>query len=311
MEIKSPSKITRAFTRIDGLPVAIGVAPYVIALKILFFLETGIELFVNSGVRTYAEQEAIFRLRYVRAADINGRRVYDVRWWQGVPWYRISSVGTVAAPGSSNHETGRSIDFGDRGPYPTVASSFSAPRNIILRRLMSQVGFTLTGLNFGEPWHGEQLQIADPWMGQPKPLSISPSDPGQILDGSDSGTDGGNSSLTIFQEAGMPFIYQAKDGKFAGKHYSIAPGFIAQIVSKDTVKLFVDAHHEIAPTKEVILSDKSFRAILAANGIPEKIFDGSGLIMDYRTTGKFASGNSWMRGDDESAKNIWRVANSK
>lgn len=309
---KLPDNITRPFTRIDGLPVAIGIAISVLMLKALFLAETGYNLIVFSAIRTYAEQEVIFRQRYVLAGDINSRRVYDSRWWNGQLWYRISAAGTVAAPGTSNHETGRSIDFSDSGPYPGVSSSFDAPRNLVLRRLMSQVGFTLTGLNFGEPWHGENLEVADPWLGLGKPNFIDSSDPGQILDGSSSSWSiGADTNSNTLLEEDMVLIYQAKDGQFRGKHYAIAPGHIVHIPSKDTVKLFVDAHHEVAPMKEILVSGKTFDTILMANGIPKKIFNAKGLIMDYRTTGKFASGNSWRRGDDEAAKNSWRAANSK
>jgi hypothetical protein len=115
--------IRRPFARIDGWPVAIGIVPDLLALKAWFKQATGFNLIVSSGIRTYAEQEAIFRQRYTRTPG--GRRVYDVRYWQGVPWYRVSAAGTVAAPGSSNHETGRSLDLRDDGPDPGVASSFN------------------------------------------------------------------------------------------------------------------------------------------------------------------------------------------
>ena len=61
-----------------GLAVGIVVALW--AMQVAFEAAfPGIRLVVYSGVRTYTEQEAIFRQRYVRAADINGRRVYDAR----------------------------------------------------------------------------------------------------------------------------------------------------------------------------------------------------------------------------------------
>lgn len=181
-QIREP--ITRPFARIDGLPVATRIVDDLCAMAAEFArVFPGIELRVNSGIRTYAEQERIFRQRYVTAGQINGRRVYDVRRWQGVPWYRISAVGTVAQPGTSNHETGRSVDLYDTGADAGVASSFLAPRNIWLSQNCGRWGFTHTGRGFSEPWHFEQLRVLDPFGGMGKPHSISTSDPGQPLIG--------------------------------------------------------------------------------------------------------------------------------
>ena len=198
-QLRTP--ITRPFARIDGLPVAVMIVAPLLAMAAAFTaVFPGIALVVYSGIRTYAEQEAIFRERYVTAANINGRRVYDARWWQGVLWYRISPAGTVAAPGSSNHETGRSLDLRDTGADPGVSASFATARNRWLSENCHRWGFTHTGKNFGEPWHFEQLQVADPCGGMGKPAAISPTDPGQPFTTAAGTTTGGGGSAAAFLE---------------------------------------------------------------------------------------------------------------
>lgn len=116
----------------------------------------GVHVIVTSAIRTYAEQEAIFRARYVTAGNVNGRRVYDTRVWKGVRWYRISSAGTVAVPGSSNHEIQgdkAAVDIRDTGSDAgiTVASS---KRGRWIREWCRSKGLLIaSGDGFGEGWH--------------------------------------------------------------------------------------------------------------------------------------------------------------
>jgi hypothetical protein len=117
----------------------------------------GIDLVVSSGTRTDPEQEAIFRARYVVASQINGRRVYDTRWWNGQLWYRISSAGTVAAPGTSNHQASgpngpRSIDIRDTGSDAGVTVRGSR-RDKWMEANAAKYEFENEGYKFGEPWH--------------------------------------------------------------------------------------------------------------------------------------------------------------
>lgn len=122
-----------------------------------FTRDTGYSLKVRSGVRTDAEQEQIFRQRYVTAGNVRGRKVYDTRWWNGALWYRISSAGTVAAPGSSNHqESGpngpRSFDIYDTGPDAGVTVRGSV-RDKWMERNAKNYQIENEGYNFKEPWH--------------------------------------------------------------------------------------------------------------------------------------------------------------
>ena len=120
------------------------------------FRAFGVHVLVSSAIRTYAEQERIFRARYVTAGNVNGCRVYDTRVWKGVRWYRISSAGTVAPPGSSNHEIQgdrAAVDLRDTGSDAgiTVASS---KRGRWIRQWCRDKGLLIaSGDGFGEGWH--------------------------------------------------------------------------------------------------------------------------------------------------------------
>ncbi|MGO1267095.1 MAG: D-alanyl-D-alanine carboxypeptidase family protein [Microbacterium gubbeenense] len=223
--------ITRPFARINGLPVAVGIVDGLLALAAWFKTATGYDLIVSSGIRTYVEQVAIFTARYTLAP--NGRRVYDARWWKGQLWYRISAVGTVAAPGSSNHETGRSLDLRDSGPDAGVAASFNTHRNRLLSANLHRFGFTHTGKNFGEPWHIEQLQVADPFLGQGKPQSISSSDVGQPLTGG-SGAGGTNTQedkMNKDQEQKLDKVIDLLTQR-VGPHNETVPETVGRIVKR-------------------------------------------------------------------------------
>ncbi|QNL30255.1 lysin A [Microbacterium phage ClearAsMud] len=121
----------------------------------------GVWLVITSAIRTYAEQERIFRERYVTAGNINGRRVYDTRMWNGVRWYRISAAGTVAVPGTSNHEiqgTKAAVDLADTGRDAGVATAGSVRSNW-LRARAHLYGMVASGFGFGEAWHYDILNI--------------------------------------------------------------------------------------------------------------------------------------------------------
>lgn len=116
----------------------------------------GVSVIVSSAIRTYAEQEAIFRARYVTAGNVRGRRVYDTRWWNGQLWYRISSAGTVAVPGSSNHEIQgdrAAVDIRDSGSDAGITVASSA-RGRWIRDWCRRTGLLIaSGDGFDEGWH--------------------------------------------------------------------------------------------------------------------------------------------------------------
>lgn len=126
-----------------------------------FFARWGLHIIVSSGVRTYEEQKAIFLERYVTAGNINGRRVYDTRTWNGQTWYRISDAGTVAAPGSSNHEiqgNKAAVDIRDTGNDAGITSKWSA-RGQWIRQNCGNYDMVASGDGFGEGWHFDMLNV--------------------------------------------------------------------------------------------------------------------------------------------------------
>lgn len=121
----------------------------------------GVEIIVTSGIRLHQEQIDIFLKRYVKASNVRGRKVYDTRVWKGVRYYRISSAGTVAAPGSSNHEiqgTRAAVDLRDTGKDAGVAVAGSRRSNW-LKANASKYGLVASGFGFREPWHYDVLNI--------------------------------------------------------------------------------------------------------------------------------------------------------
>lgn len=147
--------MARSFVFVDGERVTPYMAYQLKRLSQRLFELFGVYLVVTSGIRTYEEQKAIFLSRYVTVGNINGRTVYDTRWWDGRWWYRISSAGTVAVPGTSNHEIqgdSAAVDIRDTGNYGGVATSGSNRANW-LRANCREFGMEAEGYAFGEAWH--------------------------------------------------------------------------------------------------------------------------------------------------------------
>lgn len=142
---------------IDNCRVAPAVAADYARMEADFLRDTGCDLIISSGTRTDAEQEAIFRERYVLVGAVAGRTVYDTRVWNGQTWYRISAAGTVAAPGTSNHQVSgpngpRSIDIRDSGADAGVMTRGTA-RDKWMERNAANYHFENEGYKFSEPWH--------------------------------------------------------------------------------------------------------------------------------------------------------------
>lgn len=115
----------------------------------------GCEIKVTWGIRTHQEQINIFLQRYVTAANVKGRKVYDTRVWNGVRYYRISAAGTVAVPGYSNHEIQGNVgavDLRDTGSDAGVATWGSARANWLAANAATY-DMDWEGKNFGEAWH--------------------------------------------------------------------------------------------------------------------------------------------------------------
>lgn len=152
----------------NGERLAIGVYHAFLQIQAAVRVALGITLLVNSGFRTAEKQEEIFRSRYVIASQVNGRRVYDIRYWRGVAWYRISSAGTVAVPGTSLHEKASAVDFGG-----IPAGGGNALANW-MRANAPGFGFSPTGYGFGEAWHYDYT--GDPWAGSTTDTPIEEDD---------------------------------------------------------------------------------------------------------------------------------------
>lgn len=107
----------------------------------------------SKGIRTEAEQTAIFLSRY-RAQRTGSGPFGDVRWWNGTRYVRHSGLGTVAQPGTSNHEiqgTTAAVDVADSGGAG-IGTKGSARSNW-LRANAAHYGLIPEGFNFGEAWH--------------------------------------------------------------------------------------------------------------------------------------------------------------
>lgn len=109
---------------------------------------------VVSGDRPPQLQVSIFVSRFRQQASGSGP-YGDVRYWPdgaawgypgGTRWVRWSSAGTVAVPGTGNHEKKRSNDLG--WPYNAVTTAHLRAREIAARH-----NITCDGLGFGEAWH--------------------------------------------------------------------------------------------------------------------------------------------------------------
>lgn len=64
---------------------------------------------IRSARRDPAEQRELFLSRY-RPAKTGSGPYGDVRYYRGVRYVRVSGEGSVAIPGSSEHETGNALD---------------------------------------------------------------------------------------------------------------------------------------------------------------------------------------------------------
>ena len=69
-----------------------------------------VDLVHVGAYRTYAKQYQMFRLRYSRQPT--GRIPQVTRVWNGATWYLKKGASPSAAPGTSNHGLGLSIDAG-------------------------------------------------------------------------------------------------------------------------------------------------------------------------------------------------------
>lgn len=145
-----------AYVYLNGQRLTAWMYYVIMLLDADLFRAFGVHVIVASAIRTYAEQERIFRERYVTAVNVDGRRVYDTRVWRGVRWYRISAAGTVAVPGTSNHEIQgdkAAVDIHDSGRDAGITVRTST-RGKWIRDWCRRTGLLIaSGDGFGEGWH--------------------------------------------------------------------------------------------------------------------------------------------------------------
>lgn len=140
-------------------------------MRSAFKRDTGCVLQASSGIRTDAEQTKIWNERMVPSNRVNGRRVYEWRWWLGILWARISPAGPVAQPGSSNHQVNVSagrygaVDVRDSCSSPGV-TSFGNVRHRWMVDNGPKYGFSSDeGNRIGEAWHKRYTR--DPFRNVP------------------------------------------------------------------------------------------------------------------------------------------------
>lgn len=119
----------------------------------------GVRLMLDSshtqrGIRTYQEQVDLFLSRY-RVQWVGNGPFGDVRYWKGKRYVRHSGLGTVAQPGTSNHEIQNNyygaVDLADSGG-PGIGTAGSERSNW-LRANAGNYGLEPEGFKFKEAWH--------------------------------------------------------------------------------------------------------------------------------------------------------------
>ena len=132
--------MSQATVTVDGRPVAAGTAAAFEQMRTAFKTATGQDLLVTDGLRTYAEQAALYAK------------------------YKAGTGNLAAPPGTSKHETGRALDLRDSGADRGVTFAGNTRSNW-LRANAPAYGFTPSGYGFSpvEPWHYDYT--GDPWGG--------------------------------------------------------------------------------------------------------------------------------------------------
>ncbi|UVG33808.1 endolysin [Microbacterium phage HerculesXL] len=235
-------------------------------LKRLF----GVGLVANSGIRLPQEQIDIFLQRYVRAGDVRGRKVYDTRWWNGVLWYRISPAGTVAQPGTSNHEIQgdkAAVDIQDTGADAGITSK-SSTRGRWLRANASNYALIASGDGFGEGWHFDIVGI---WRAVPGGGGTAPATPKES-DNMQSISINGN-------------LYGV-DTEFITHYGDMRQANITRSVTSATDEL-----HNLGSGAEALAN---FSSLLDGLGIPRTVLNARGEVFNPES-GKFEGNGTWSR----------------
>lgn len=236
-----------------------------------FFQMFGLVLYVSSGLRTYQDQVDIFLKRYVTAGNIRGRKIYDTRVWNGVRYYRIDPTGTVAVPGTSNHEIQRNyygaVDLRDSGKDAGISRP-NNPRSNWARANAHRFGLEPEGYNFKEPWHFRIPNIFRTPPATPAGQSSTPNLPKE--------SDNMQSILVNGHKYGV-------DTEFLTHYGNEAQATITRQVTSAT-----DEQHKLAS-----LTD--FQNLLDGLGIPRNVVDGHKGQVYNPQSGKFERNGTWSR----------------
>lgn len=241
-------------------------------LKRLF----NVGLQANSGIRLPQEQIDIFLQRYVRAGDVKGRKVYDTRWWNGVLWYRISAAGTVAQPGTSNHEVQgdkAAVDIQDTGADAGITNKNSV-RGRWLRANAHLYGLIPSGDGFGEGWHFDIVGI---WRSVPGGGGAAPATPKESED---------MQSIRINGN-----IYGVNDEFIT--HY----GDTRQATITRQVTSATDELHDLGSGAEAMAN---WVSLLDGLGIPRDVLDAQGRVLNpqsqaIKPADRFEWNGTWSR----------------
>lgn len=234
----------------------------------------GVGLQANSGIRLPQEQIDIFLQRYVRAGDVKGRRVYDTRWWNGVLWYRISAAGTVAVPGTSNHEIQgdkAAVDIQDTGADAGITNKNSV-RGRWIRANAGNYGLIASGDGFGEGWHFDIVGI---WRAVPGGGGTAPATPKES-DNMQSVRINGN-------------IY-GLDTEFITHYGDQRQADITRKVTSATDEL-----HDLGSGAEALAN---FSSLLDGMGIPRNVLNARGEVFNPQANegkGAFEGNGTWSR----------------
>ncbi|MDF2915891.1 MAG: hypothetical protein K0S70_108 [Microbacterium sp.] len=260
-----------------------------------FFRVWGCHIHVRSGIRTYEEQVAIFTERYRIASQVNGRHVYDTRVWNGVRWYRISPLGTVAVPSTSNHEiqgTTAAADLYDDGPGAGVATKGSARANW-LRYWCTLFDMVAEGYNFNEAWHYAMLHIfqTPPTPAPtPKPVELPDEEDDMLaIHVNDSGT---AHTVTL----GIGTLSHMIDSDDPDKVKN-------QIRSRDDWTECTPAEFDVLLARFGVARD-AYKFINTSNGINVGPGKGGQLVVLNAETGHWWTGQTWNRATAEANRTI-------
>lgn len=120
------------------------------------------------GIRTHEEQKDLFLSRY-RVQWAGYGPFNDVRYWEGRRYVRHSGLGTVAQPGTSNHEIQEeyyaAIDLADSGGEGI--GTMGSNRSNWLRANAGKYGLEPEGFKFKEAWHYRVPNIFQNVPGKP------------------------------------------------------------------------------------------------------------------------------------------------